>query len=108
MIFNIQTRKTIAWALCLGVLFSAGNFPINANQQIQQDVVDSRNIPKFSDPLPIPPRVSGKKKLTVYAEEFQQKILPNSFYENLPSSVEYKSVRTGETLFEINPRKGTY
>lgn len=81
-----------------------------ANQQIMQYVLDGTTIEKFAEPVPTfnGNRVDGTKKLEISAEEFQQKILPISFYKKLPSCVEYKSVETGETLFSINPRKGTY
>ncbi len=80
------------------------------NQQIMQYVLDGGTIPKFVDPVPLfnGKRVDGTKKLTIKAEEFQQKLLPKSFYKTLPKSVTYKSVETGESLFTINPRKGTY
>lgn len=83
---------------------------LTANQQIQQYVLDGTTIPKFVEPLPTfhESRVDGTKYLKMYAKEFQQKILPSSFYDNLPSSAEYKSVETGEHLFTIDPRKGTY
>lgn len=81
-----------------------------ANQQVIQEVLDGSEIPKFVEPLTTfnGKRVDGKKHLQVIATEFQQKILPSSFYESLPCSVEYKSVATGKKVFCINPRKGTY
>ncbi len=99
-------RKVIALSICLGIVFTLEN--VHANQQVQQEVIFGADIPKFVEPLPIKSRVDGTKKLKVYAEEFQQKILPDSFYASLPSSVVYKSVRTGYPEFVINPRKGTY
>lgn len=83
---------------------------LQANQQVIQEVLDGSTIPKFVEPLPTfhGKRVDGTKKLTVCADEFQQKILPESFYHSLPSSIHYKSVKTGEKLFTIDPRKGTY
>lgn len=85
-------------------------FSAQANQQIIQEVLDGSSIPKFVDPLPTfnGQRVDGTKHVKVKAMEFQQKILPNAFYEALPHSIEYKSVATGKTVAEINPRKGTY
>lgn len=99
-------RKFIAWALCLGMVATQ----IDANQQVIQYVLDGSTIPQFVEPIPTfyGKRADGTKKLTISAEEFQQRILPASFYENLPSCVVYKSVETGEPLFTIDPRKGTY
>jgi spore coat protein A len=104
MIFTIKPQKLLA--LCLGVF----PFCLDANQQVMQEVLDGSTLEKFVEPVPTfnGHRVDGRKKLTISAEEFQQKILPSSFYKTLPSSVEYKSVDTGEPLFVINPKKGTY
>ncbi len=84
--------------------------PVFANQQIVQEVILGSTIDKFVEPVPLfnGNRVDGTKKLDVTAVEYQQKLLPTSFYKKLPSSVDYKNVLTGETLFTINPRKGTY
>ena len=102
----LSKRVLSGLLLSCGCLFTA----LEANQQIQQEVVDGSKIPKFVEPLPLMnhKRADGRKELTVSAEEFQQRILPKSFYRKLPSSVTYKSVETGESLFTINPRKGTY
>jgi len=88
-------------------LLSAQGF---ANQQVIQEVLAGSSIEKFVEPVPTfnGNRVDGTKKLKVSAEEYQQKLLPTSFYKGLPSSVTYRSVETGEPLFTINPRKGTY
>lgn len=82
----------------------------SANQQIIQEVLDGATIPQFVEALPTfnGKRPKGTRKLKITAEEFQQKILPDSFYQSLPSCVEYKSSRTGYNLFAINPKKGTY
>jgi len=95
-----------AYTLCFGMLTTQGF----ANQQIQQEVLDGTTIPKFVEPLPLlnTARVDGTKELVVSTEEFQQQILPEAFYKKLPSSVTYKSAETGEPVFTINPRKGTY
>lgn len=93
-----------------GLLISLGYCSIQANQQVQQYVIDGGDIPKFVEPLTTfnGERVDGTGKVTICAEEFQQKILPKPFYRKLPSSVTYKSVETGEPLLTINPREGTY
>lgn len=97
-------------AAALQFLFSGIGSPLHANQQIIQEVLDGSEIPKFVEPLTTfnGKRVDGTKHLKVTAKEFQQKILPSSFYEALPSKVKYKSVATGKTVFQIDPSKGTY
>lgn len=107
---NQQIEKImlkILLSIFVGILLTGS---LQANQQVAQEVLDGGTIPKFVEPLPTfnGKRVDGTKKLKVSAEEFQQKILPSSFYKELPSSVVYKSARTGKSLFVINPRKGTY
>src|SRR5690606_10182859 len=94
------------YSIILGI-FSSQTFP---NQQIIQEVLDGGTIPKFVEPVPLfnKNRADGRKKLIIKAEEFQQKLLPKSFYKKLPKSVTYKRVDNGESLFTINPRKGTY
>ena len=105
MIFNISNRSLYALFLSSGLLFSFSSSTLNANQQIMQEVVSGSTIPKFVEPVPIVQRVDGTKKLEVSAEEFQQKILPSSFYKKLPSCVEYKSVETGEPSLRHQPKK---
>lgn len=104
-----RTFNRIALAL-VGVLFVSQNSALQANQQIIQEVLDGNTIPKFVDPLPTfnGRRVDGTKPLKVIAEEFQQKILPSSFYAALPDSVTYRSVESNQPVVVINPRKGTY
>ena len=101
-----QNKMLFVYCVVLIVLCSQ----LFANQQIMQYVIAGADIPKFVDPVPLfnGSRVDGTKKLTIKGEEFQQKLLPNCFYKTLPKSVTYNSVETGEPLFTINPRKGTY
>lgn len=103
----MNRNLTIAFA---SLIACTSFFSIHANQQVIQDVLDGTTIPKFVEPVPLfnGSRVDGTKKLTVSAEEFQQQLLPACFYQKLPKSVTYNSVETGEPLFTINPRKGTY
>ncbi len=110
MHFHFPIRKIFALTLSFGLFLTLENTHIHANQQVIQEVLSGSTIPKFVEPLPEfnENRVDGTKHLKVYAKEFQQKILPDSFYKKLPSSVVYRSVETGEPLFVINPRKGTY
>jgi FtsP/CotA-like multicopper oxidase with cupredoxin domain len=81
-----------------------------ANQQVVQTVLDGSKIPKFVEPVPTfnGNRVNGTHALEVSTEEFQQQILPSSFYAALPESVNYKDATTGKTVVRIDPRKGTY
>lgn len=88
--------------------------PIESNQQIVQEVLRARayGLDKLQFLTPLTTfykkRVDGRKHLKTTAEEFQTKILPDSFYASLPKCVKYKSVQTGKTEFSINPQKGTY
>lgn len=84
--------------------------PIQANQQIVQTALEPEVIPKFVEPVPQfnGSRVKGTKKLEISAEEFQQQILPASFYAGLPDKATYLDVVTGKTVVEINPQLGTY
>jgi FtsP/CotA-like multicopper oxidase with cupredoxin domain len=53
-------------------------------------------------------RVDGTKALTITEQEFQQQILPATFYTALPASVTYNDTTTGLPVATINPRLGTY
>lgn len=110
MYFPIKSSKRFALFFSLGLFSTPEIANVHANQQVIQEVLAGKDIPKFVDPLPTfnGKRVDGTKKLKVSMVEFQQKILPDSFYQALPSSVEYKSVATGSPVFTINPRQGTY
>lgn len=110
MLFRNAARKSATALVGLCILFTLENTKAQANQQVVQEVLDGATVPKFTDPLPTfnGKRVDGTMKLKVSAEEFQQKILPDSFYESLPCCVVYRSVRTGHPLFAINPKKGTF
>ncbi|MCE5294821.1 MAG: multicopper oxidase domain-containing protein [Chlamydiales bacterium] len=103
---NFLNRYIPKFLFCIGVVSTA----LDANQQIVQEVLDGSTIPKFVEPLPTfhGRRADGRKHLRVTAEEFQQKILPASFYKSLPSCAVYKDAETGKQLFSINPKKGTY
>ena len=103
---NISKLKTAAFVFCFGLL----SIHLQANQQVMQEVLDGDSIPKFVEPLTTfnGRRVDGTKALEVTAKEFQQRVLPSSFYKKLSSSVTYKSVETGKPIFTINPKNGTY
>jgi spore coat protein A, manganese oxidase len=102
-----KDQFSVAFTVIWMSLFSASML---ANQQVIQEVLDGSTVPKYVESVPTfnGKRVDGTKDLTVIPKEFQQKILPKSFYKALPDSVRYKSVETGKTVADINPRKGTY
>ncbi len=95
----MQFRKSV-------VLFLCSTFATTyANQQVGQTVLNPADptstccqanppnyitIPQFVEPLPIPSQATGDN-LTMTAQEFQQQILPASFYAQLPNSVPYCS-----------------
>ncbi|MBZ5537215.1 MAG: multicopper oxidase domain-containing protein [Acidobacteriia bacterium] len=84
-----------------------------ANEQVGQTVLLGSTIPKFVEQVPTfnGRRANGAQFgqiLTLTAEEFQQQILPASFYDALPSSVIYRDPVTGRIVARINPRRGTY
>lgn len=87
---------------------------MESNQQIVQHVLNPKKYGleklQFVTPLTtfFENRVDGTKHLTISPEEFQQRILPDSFYEALPECVEYKDTHTGRVVATINPQKGTY
>jgi spore coat protein A len=108
---NRLKQLTVMAALALWVL-GLGSIAL-ANEQVGQTVLLGSNIPKFVEPLPTfnGRRADGThfgRVLTLTTEEFQQQILPASFYEGLPSSVIYRDPVTGKIVARINPRKGTY
>ncbi len=107
-----RIQRFTTQAIWLSLLMTSS---IESNQQVVQNVlVPGVTVPldqlQFITPLPTfyGNRADGTKKLKVMVEEFQQSILPDSFYEALPSYVDYKSTQTGKTVAVINPRKGTY
>src|SRR6266545_3719892 len=76
----------------LVALCALGTGSAHANSQLPQTPLPGKSVPKFVDPLPVfgpasggaAPRVDGTKPLTVTMKEFQQKVLPASFYTGLP------------------------
>lgn len=84
-----DTRSTLpAWAAraaaaTLALALATG---IAAAQQV---ALPGASIPKFVDPLPQPARLNGTQTtknnpIVVRLDEFQQKVLPASMYQNLP------------------------
>jgi FtsP/CotA-like multicopper oxidase with cupredoxin domain len=69
----------------LFVLSSLMSVGALANQQILQTPLPGKNITKYTEPVPtfVGARVTATN-LTISMEEFQQKVLPASFYNALP------------------------
>ena len=103
-------RTKRLWLMVLAVVGTLGSSTALANQQVVQKVLDGATIPKFVEPVPNlnGNRVNGTHFLEVSTQEFQQQILPASFYAALPESVRYKDAATGKVVARIHPRKGTY
>jgi len=101
-------QARLLWVMVLGLAFLAST--ALANQQVVQTVLDGSTIQKFVEPVPTfnGNRVDGTHALKVSTEEFQQQVLPASFYAALPESVTYTDVVTGRAVATIHPRKGTY
>jgi spore coat protein A len=105
-------RKQIFWvitlALALGLMVSAPAPKAWANSQILQTPLVSKTLTKYGDQLPtfVGARVTGANIGVTY-NEFQETVLPNSFYSLLPTSVALTSPG-GAALGTINPQLGTY
>lgn len=58
-----------------------------ASTQVPQTALPGKNVPKYVEPLPtfVGARVQAGNGYTVTMSEFQQKVLPTSFYSSLPS-----------------------
>lgn len=58
----------------------------DANSQVRQKPLLGKNIQKYVDPMPsfVGARVPGNGPLTVSMEEFQQMVLPKSYYSGRP------------------------
>ncbi len=84
----MNSRKSLAAFYSLATLLVVslvGN--AGANQQVAQTPILGKSIPKYVDPVPVfgsaaLPRVGGTS-ISVNMEEFQQKVLPDSFYTGL-------------------------
>lgn len=103
-----QQISLLAMALGISSLF-LDRF-VESNQQIVQEVIDASTIEQFVTPLPtfFGERVDGRNHLKITAKEFQQRILPDSFYDGLPSCVTYVSTQTGKPVATINPQEGAF
>jgi len=78
--------------------------PSSIYKSVVQTAVDGSKIPKFVEVLPVfaGSRVSAGKNtsLTVNNVEFQQKILPDSFYSKLPSPFQGGSYVWGYSIYD--------
>lgn len=83
-----------------------------ASVQVPQTALDGTTVPKYLTPLPhfaqttgVLPRVQAGSALAVSYNEFQQKVLPDTWYSTtggLPTTL------TPYTGFTFNPQLGTY
>src|ERR1700730_6036047 len=86
MIYKGRSRVVLAGTLAWFV--SAMGHGTLASELTAQKPLDAKQIAQFIDDLPdfsALGRVDGSRPYTVRFEEFQQKILPASFYANLPA-----------------------
>ena len=67
---------------------------VQASFQVPQTALDITTLPKYVTPLPhfadvlgVKQRVPAGSALAVSYQEFQQKVLPDSFYDGLPLSI---------------------
>ncbi len=77
----ITWKKVVLAAALVGLVLTPAAF---ASVQVAQTPLPGKNIPKYVEPLPtfVGARVGGTT-FTVSMEEFQQQVLPASFYTNL-------------------------
>ncbi|MFY9720469.1 MAG: multicopper oxidase domain-containing protein [Candidatus Cybelea sp.] len=105
-----------ALAILSLVLLSASS-TVWASKLVKQTPLDTSKVPQFADELTdfsAIGRVNGDAPYSVRAEEFQQKVLPASFYAKLPAP--YSSgtmvfgygVDQGSKHYPPLPRKGSY
>jgi hypothetical protein len=89
----------------LVLLVSGMGFSALASKLTSQTALDPTTVPQFVVPLPdfsVLGRVDGSQPYRVRFEEFQQKILPDSFYANLPAPFS-----AGTMLFGYGIDQGT-
>ena len=98
-------KGSLAFLVLLVAALTFSNVPGAFAQQIP---LAGNSIPKYVDPLPVfgpasgglAPRVSGLKKLTVTMKEFQQQILPASFYTVLDTPYKAGTYVWGYQIFD--------
>jgi spore coat protein A len=108
---NNMREKTCFGAtviLALALILTAEAPSAWANSQILQTPLSSKTLAKYGEQLPtfVGARATGSSIGVTY-NEFQEKVLPNSFYSLLPASVTLTDP-AGATLGTINPQQGTY
>jgi len=113
-IFNGAKPGALPAVFAAGIILS-GALEGVANQQIVQTPLSGAALPKFVEPVPVfTNRADGTRwalkgdTFTITSSEFQQQLLPASFYAALPASASYTSQFTGAVVARINPRNGTY
>jgi spore coat protein A, manganese oxidase len=82
-----RIRLVTGLAAILALLFAAIGSGL-ASKLVHQTPLDAKTLPQFVDDLPdfsVLGRVDGDKPYQVRFEEFQQKVLPESFYDKLPA-----------------------
>src|SRR2546423_13690525 len=76
-----------AAAITVASIAIAGS-SVSASKLVHQQPLDAKRIPQFVENLPdfsVLGRVNGDVPYRVRFEQFQQKILPSSFYATLPA-----------------------
>ena len=97
-------RILVAGVMALLIAGAGLTSGVRASAQVPQTALDGTTVPKYVTPLPTfaGARVSAGSVLAVSYYEFQQKVLPDSFYAALPASI------TPCPGLTFNPRLGTY
>ncbi|MEW6660062.1 MAG: multicopper oxidase domain-containing protein [Thermodesulfobacteriota bacterium] len=95
ILISFLMAMTLAGGMSVGVL---------ASVQVPQTALLGASVTKYVTPLPVfvGARVSAGSAIAISYNEFQQKVLPDSFYTTLPSSI------TPFPGITFNPRLGTY
>ena len=105
------------WTAMMIALIAIGGASVSASKLVRQRPLDPRTIPQFVDNLPdfsALGRVNGDQPYRVRSEQFQQKILPASFYATLPAPYSAGTMVYGYAMdqgskhFPALPLKGLY
>ncbi len=103
-------RKSILVMGVMALLLAGAGLPsgVWASFQVPQTALDGTTVPKYQTPLPhfAGARVAAGNALAISYREFQQKVLPDSFYAGLPASITPYSGPGPAITF--NPQLGTY
>jgi hypothetical protein len=81
------------------------NFLMQPSVKTPQTLLYGNDIPKFVDQLPtfVGKRVNGSVTLNVNMQEFQQKVLPASFYASLPAPYNAGTYVWGYNINNLGP-----